>query len=44
LAGQLALQYFELVLLALCGYREKYVKRGFREWRGADECLVPWHS
>ena len=44
LAGQLALQYFELVLLALCGYREKYVKRGFRGWRGADECLVPWHS
>lgn len=43
-AGELALQYFELALLAICGYRGKYARRGWRGWRGADECPVPWHG
>lgn len=40
--GQLALQYLELTLLALCGYQGKYARRGWRGWKGEDETIVPW--
>jgi hypothetical protein len=40
--SQLALQYLELTLLALCGYRGYYARRGWRGWKGPDEVLVPW--
>lgn len=42
LAGQLALQYVELSLLALCGYQGTYARRGWRGWKGDDEVQVPW--
>jgi hypothetical protein len=41
-AGQLALQYVELSLLALCGYQGKYARRCWRGWKGDDEVFVPW--
>jgi hypothetical protein len=41
-AGQLALQYVELSLLALCGYHGKYARRGWQGWRSDSEVLVPW--
>jgi len=41
-AGQLALQYVELAILALCGYQGKYARRAWRGWRGEDEAFVPW--
>lgn len=41
-AAQLGLELFELVLLALCGYRGKYACRAFRGWKGNDEIPVPW--
>ncbi|MPZ20578.1 MAG: hypothetical protein GEV06_22080 [Luteitalea sp.] len=41
-AGQLGLQFFELTLLALYGYRGKYACRAFRGWKGNDEIPVPW--
>lgn len=40
--AQLALQYVDLVLLAVCGYEGYYAQRGFRGWKGDDEVLVPW--
>ena len=40
--SQLALQYLELALLAICGYRGKYARRRWRGWKGDDEVLVPW--
>jgi hypothetical protein len=41
-AGQLALQYVELSLLALCGYQGKYARRGWRGWKRDNEVFVPW--
>jgi len=41
-AGQLALQYVDLSLLALCGYQGKYARRGWKGWKGDDEVFVPW--
>jgi hypothetical protein len=41
-AGQLALQYVELSLLAICGYQGKYARRCWRGWKGDDEIFVPW--
>jgi hypothetical protein len=41
-AGQLALQYVELAVLALCGYQGKYARRAWRGWKGDDEVVVPW--
>ena len=43
-AGQLALQYVELSLLALCGYQGKYARRCWRGWKGEDEVFVPWEQ
>jgi hypothetical protein len=43
-AGQLALQYVELALLALCGYQGKYARRCWRGWKGGDEVFVPWEQ
>jgi hypothetical protein len=40
--SQLALQYIELTLLAICGYAGHYARRGWRGWKGDDEVLVPW--
>jgi hypothetical protein len=40
--SQLALQYVELVLLAVCGYDTHYARRGWKGWKGDDEVLVPW--
>jgi hypothetical protein len=40
--SQLALQYVELVLLSVCGYRGAYARRGWRGWRGQNEGPVPW--
>jgi hypothetical protein len=40
--SQLALQYVELVLLAVCGYSGYYARRGWHGWKGDDEILVPW--
>jgi hypothetical protein len=42
LAGQLAIQYVELSLLALCGYQGMYARRGWRGFKGDDEAFVPW--
>lgn len=42
--GQLALQYLELVLLALFGYRGNYVQRTWRGSEGGSEVLVPWRQ
>ena len=43
-AGQLALQYVELSLLALCGYQGKYARRCWRGRKGEDEVFVPWEQ
>jgi hypothetical protein len=40
--SQLALQYLELALLAVCGHSGHYARRGWRGWKGDDEILVPW--
>jgi len=40
--SQLALQYVELVLLAICGHNGHYARRAWRAWQGDDEVLVPW--
>lgn len=40
--GQLALQYLELVLLALFGHKGRYAQRAWRGWKGDDEIYVPW--
>lgn len=40
--AQLAIQYIELVLLAICGYRGHYARRGWSGWKGDDEVLMPW--
>ena len=42
--SQLAMQYLELGLLAVCGYAGYYARRGWRGWRGEDEVPVPWAS
>jgi hypothetical protein len=41
-AGQLALQYVELAVLALCGYQGKYTRRTWSGWRFDAEVPVPW--
>jgi hypothetical protein len=41
-ASELAVQHFELSLLALLGYRGTYARRGWRGWRGDDEAQAPW--
>lgn len=41
-AGQLGLEYFELVILALCGYQGLYACRHFNGSKGDDEVPVPW--
>jgi hypothetical protein len=41
-ASQLALQYVDLVLLAVCRHDGHYARRGWRGWKGDDEILVPW--
>ena len=41
---QLALQYVELVLLALCGHDGLYARRAWRGAKGPDEVRVPWKS
>ena len=43
-AAQLALQYVELSLLALCGYQGKYARRCWRGCKGEDEVFVPWEQ
>jgi hypothetical protein len=41
--SQLALQYVELTLLSILGYRGHYSRRGWRHgWKGQDEATVPW--
>ncbi|MHB1326176.1 MAG: hypothetical protein ACYC0L_08250 [Thermoleophilia bacterium] len=40
--SQLALQYIELVLLAICGHNGHYARRAWKGWKGDDEVLVPW--
>lgn len=40
--SQLALQYVELSLLAICGHTTQYAHRGWRGWKGDDEVSVPW--
>ncbi len=40
--SELALQYLELALLAVCGHDGYYARRGWRGWKGDDEVLVPW--
>jgi len=40
--GQMALQYVELTLLAICGHDGHYARRGWRGWVGDDEVRVPW--
>lgn len=42
--SQLALQYVELGLLAICGHNGHYARRGWHGWKGDDETLVPWHQ
>ena len=39
---QLALQYVELVLLAVCGHEGHYARRAWRGVKGPDEVRVPW--
>lgn len=41
-AGQLGLEYFDLAMLALCGYRGRYAYRSLRGAEGGNEVLVPW--
>jgi hypothetical protein len=40
--SELALQYVELAILAICGYTGHYARRGWQGWKGDDEILVPW--
>jgi hypothetical protein len=40
--AQLALQYLELALLAICGHDGRYARRGWEGWKGDDEVQVPW--
>ena len=40
--AQLALQYVELAILAVCGHDGHYARRGWRRWKGDDEVQVPW--
>lgn len=40
--SELALQYLELTLLAICGHDGHYARRGWRGWKGDDEVVVPW--
>jgi hypothetical protein len=40
--SELALQYLELALLAVCGHDGYYTRRGWRGWKGDDEVPVPW--
>jgi len=42
--AQLALQYLDLVILAVCGHDGYYSRRGWRGWKGIDnnEVRVPW--
>lgn len=40
--GDLSLEYIELVILAVCGYKGIYARRGWQGWKGDDEALVPW--
>jgi hypothetical protein len=40
--SELALQYLELALLAVCGHDGYYARRGWRGWKGDDEVPVPW--
>jgi len=42
--SQLALEYLELSLLAVCGHDGYYARRGWRGWKGEDEILVPWRQ
>jgi hypothetical protein len=43
--SQLALQYLELAILAICGHNGYYARRRWKGWKGDDEDLVPWsHS
>jgi hypothetical protein len=44
--SQLALQYLELVILAICGHDGYYSRRGWRGWKGVgnDEVPVPWKN
>jgi hypothetical protein len=39
---QLANQYLDLAILAICDYDGYYSRRGWRGWKGDDEVLVPW--
>lgn len=41
-AAQCGLELFELSMLAILGYRGKYVRRAFQGWKGDDEVPVPW--
>lgn len=40
--SQLALQYVELAILAVCGHSGYYARRGWTGWKGDDEVVVPW--
>ena len=40
--SQLALQFLEFALLAVCGYDGHYAQRAWRGWKGDDEVPVPW--
>lgn len=40
--SELALDYVDLVLLAVCGHDGHYARRGLVGWKGDDEVLVPW--
>ncbi len=39
---ELALQYLELAILAICGHDGHYAKRGWRGFTGENEARVPW--
>jgi hypothetical protein len=40
--GQLALNYVDLAILAVCHHDGHYARRGWRGWKGDDEVRVPW--
>lgn len=40
--SQLALQYVDLAILAVCGHSGSYSRRAWRGWKGDDEVPVPW--
>jgi hypothetical protein len=42
--SQLALQYVELAVLAICDYGGSYARRGWKGWKGEDEVVVPWND